>query len=317
MRVTRRDAILGGMALALMPRMASAQTRILGGPAFGSTWRLVCDTADPVTAVPFITNRIAAIDADFSPYRASSNLSRFNRAAVGEVLDITPPMVRVVSAALQASRDTDGAFDPTTGPLVARFGFGPITGQPGRIEDIDLRGASLRKAAPGLTLDLCGIAKGFALDCLTEDMIAEGATNFLLELGGEIRAVGMHPSGRDWQVAIQDPLSPHFAAHTIVAPGPLALATSGHEANGLTGAVEVSHVIDPRTARPSMGFAASVSVLAPTGMAADAMATALLAMGADGPEFARQHDIPAYFIQGPPHPDSPVSTGQFDAHIIA
>lgn len=317
MRLTRRDTILGGMALALVPQVAPAQTHLLGGPAFGSTWRLVSDNANPATATPLITNRIAAIDAAMSPYRAASAISQFNRADVGETVEIPAPMAQVVRAALQTSHDTRGAFDPTAGPIVARFGYGPIFGQAGRVEDIELRGTSLRKTAPGLTLDLCGIAKGYALDCLTDDFLAQGASNFLLELGGEIRAAGTHPSGRNWQVAIEDPVSPDFGAHTIVAPGPLALATSGHGSNGLMGSVEISHVIDPRAARPATGFAASVSVLAPTGMEADAIATALLAMGADGPGFARQHDISAYFILGPTHPGTSISTGQFNAHIIA
>lgn len=317
MKVTRRDTILGGIALALVPRMAFAQAHVLGGTAFGSTWRLVCENVNPATAMPLMTTLIAAIDAAMSPYRATSAISQFNQADVGEILDIPEPMARVVSAALQVSRDTRGAFDPTTGPIVARFGYGPITGQTGRVEDIDLRGTSLRKTAPGLTLDLCGIAKGYALDCLSEDLIEQGATDFLLEVGGEIRAVGTHPSGRPWQVAIEDPRSPQFAAHTIVSPGPLALATSGHRSNGLMGAVEVSHVIDPRTARPATGFAASVSVLAPTGMEADATATALLAMGSDGSDFAQQYDISALFILDPSHSRTSFTTGQFNAHIIA
>lgn len=317
MKVTRRDTILGGMALAMVPRVATAQTVTFGGTAFGSTWRLVTENANTASVVPRITERIATIDGDMSPYRAASALSRFNRAEVGEVLDIPAPMARVVRAAMQVSRHTYGAFDPTTGPIVSRFGYGPITGQTGRVDDIDLNGTSLRKMAPGLTLDLCGIAKGYALDCLTDDLMAQGARDFLLELGGEIRAAGQHPSGRPWQIAIEDPLSQHPTAHTIVVPGTLALATSGHASNGLMGAIDISHVIDPQHARPATGFAASVSVLAITGMEADAMATALLAMGADGPEFARQHDISALFILGPTHPATRISTGQFNTHIIA
>jgi thiamine biosynthesis lipoprotein len=313
--MTRRDAVLGGMALAVAPKIASAHSEVIGGPAFGSTWRLVTATSAP-WAVPLITARIAATDAAMSPYRSTSALSRFNRAGAGEDVTIDEHMAHVVRAALQVSHDTLGAFDPTTGPLVARFGYGPIVGNMGRVEDIGLRGTSLRKTAPGLTLDLCGIAKGYALDCMTEDLIAQGATDFLLELGGEVRTVGAHPTGRAWHVAIEDPLATDFAAHTIVAPGPLALTTSGHSANGLMGDIATSHVIAPRIARPATGFAASVSVLGETGMQADAMATALLAMGEGGPDFARGHDIAALFILAEPRSTS-ITTGQFNAHIIA
>lgn len=317
MKLTRRETLLGGLALAMAPQVTFADTSVLQGPAFGGSWRLVSRNANAPAVMSLVTDRIAAIDAAMSPYRDTSILSRFNRAGVGEVVHIPASMARVTRAALDVSRDTGGAFDPTTGPLVARFGYGPITGRVGRIEDVDLRDGSLRKTAPGLTLDLCGIAKGFALDCLHDDLIAGGVTAFLLELGGEVRAAGAHPSGRPWRVAIEDPLSPHLAAHAIVAPGSLALATSGHRANGLMGAVEVSHIIDPHTTRPATGFAASVSVLADTGMEADALATALLAMGPDGPNFARLNDIPALFILGSGYPDASISTGQFSDHIFA
>ncbi len=316
MKLTRRSTILGGVALALAPHGATAQTSHVGGRAFGSTWRLVSGMTHPTAAVALINARIAAIDAAMSPYRPASSLSRFNRAGVGEVVEIPEPMAHVVNAALQTSHDTQGAFDPTTGPLVGRFGFGPITGHSGRVEEINLRGTSLRKTAAGLTLDLCGIAKGYALDRLTDDLLAQDAANFLLEVGGEIRAVGTHPSGRPWQVAIEDPISPQFAARHIVAPRALALATSGHRSNGLMGAIEISHVMNPHTARPATGFAASVSVLAPSGMEADAIATALLAMQADGPDFARQNDISALFILGASDRQTSILTGQFNAHTI-
>lgn len=318
MSMTRRSTILSGLALALCPGTSHATpTSSIGGRAFGSTWRLVCGLPDPSVAQPLIAARIAAIDAAMSPYRPGSALSRFNRAGKGEVVEIPAAMALVVRAAIETSRATAGAFDPTIGPLVARFGFGPIAGQPGRIEDIAITGTSLRKGTPGLTLDLCGIAKGYALDRLTQDLIAGGATDFLLELGGEVRAIGTHPLGRPWHIAIEDPLQPRFAARHIVAPGALALATSGHSANGLLGAVETSHVIAPDRARPATGFAASVSVLAPTGMQADALATALLAMGPSGPDFARRNGLSALFILASDRARPAIPTGQFAAHIIA
>jgi len=312
----RRSMILGGLAMALSPRLAAADTTIMGGRAFGSTWRLVAGSSSPARVTALITRRIAGIDEAMSPYRAQSQLSRFNRAAVGERVAIAPMMDQVVAAALETARATGGAFDPTTGPTVGRYGFGPITGQAGCMDAIDLEGGTIGKTAPGATLDLCGIAKGFALDRLTDDLLAAGATDFMLELGGELRGAGRHPSGRAWQIAIEDPFAPAVVARHIVAPGVLALATSGHRANGLFGDVTLSHVMDPHNARPATGFAGSVSVLAPTGMEADALATALLAMGRDGPAFARAHDIPALFVLGPPDAPADIMTGEFATYLL-
>jgi thiamine biosynthesis lipoprotein len=225
------------------------------------------------------------------------------------------PLLEVTRHALGVAEATGGAFDPTMGPLVHRYGFGPITGERAGPETIEAGLIGIAKTQAGATLDLCGIAKGYALDRLVADMEALGATDLLLELGGEVRALGAHPSGRPWQVAVEDPLSPVLAARHVVRPGGLALATSGLTANGVVGPVTVSHVIDPRTARPAQAYAASVSVLAETGMQADALATALLAMGEDGPAFATRAGLAALFI--PAAGGESRMTGDFAAFVVA
>jgi thiamine biosynthesis lipoprotein len=118
-------------------------------------------------------------------------------------------------------------------------------------------------------------------------------------------------------VAIEDPWQAEFAAFRIVAPRGLALATSGHRANGVTGRLATSHIVDPRTQRPSISAIASVSVLDATGERADALATALCAMGAAGPDFARQNGISALFIAGQPDAPHEIPTGSFPDHLVA
>lgn len=341
---------MGGLAAVGLGGFASAgrAAGVLEGPAFGSSWRLVCGPDLPGTLRSDIARRIAAliegIDAEMSPYRAGSALSRFNAGPAAQWLDLPPALCTVAAAALTMARQSEGAFDPTVGPAVRAFGFGPIRGVPGSPSLIDVRDGAARKGAPGLTLDLCGIAKGYALDRVCADLVARGLTDFLLEIGGEVRAVGRHPSGRAWRVAIEDPFEmtpasamapdrvaaglarrPGVAA--VVTPGALALATSGHRVNGVSvgfgglgghgpsGAITLGHVIDPGTARPAARFAGSVSVLAPTGMAADAWATALFALGPNGVALARRHRIAALFILDRPGAAGRVCTGGFDAHI--
>jgi thiamine biosynthesis lipoprotein len=117
-------------------------------------------------------------------------------------------------------------------------------------------------------------------------------------------------------VAIEDPLSPTLQARHVIAPGRLALATSGHTAGGAFGGHGVSHIIDPQTARPASDYAASVSVLAETGMEADAWATALLAMGPRGPGFAREAGLSALFILGAVECGASITTGAFSDYVL-
>ncbi|NNF70703.1 MAG: FAD:protein FMN transferase [Rhodobacteraceae bacterium] len=284
------------------------------GRAFGGTWSLV--SAEPAPDAAAIVARIVAeIDADMSPYRPSSALSRFNACTHSDWQDMPKALCAVSDAALEMARATDGAFDPTVGPLVRRFGFGPISGGGGPFEHIEVARARMRKQARTLTLDLCGIAKGYALDRISGALLGAGHNDFLLELGGEIITAGRTASNRNWRVAIEDPFSERLLARYIVEPRARALATSGHRGNGLLAPVATSHIIDPHAARPANGFAGSVSVLAETGIKADALATALAAMGQQAPHFAASRNIAALFVIGASSIGQDIMTGDFKAYI--
>lgn len=320
MMLKRRDLIIGTGAAALAsaaPAIGATPTRIIGGPAFGSAWRLVlAGSADAETARSVIETVIAGVDATMSPYKHASALSRFNRGPHAVRQAMPASLCAVAREALAIARQTGGAFDPTVGPLVNRFGFGPIKGKAGGFGLIAVDEAAMTKAEPHLTLDLCGIAKGHALDEAVSRLRDIGVDRALVELGGEVMALGRHPDDRDWQVAIEDPLADEFAAHRIVAPQGKALATSGHRVNGLMG--RTSHIIDPGAGRPVTGALASVSVLADTAMRADAMATALCAMGAGrGIAFARERKIDALFVLSDGSGKRNVMTGAFVGHVIA
>lgn len=322
MQLNRRQTILGLAATGaiLMTGERVLAQDILGGRAFGSTWRVIPDSQDshqsPLRRM--IERIIADIDAAMSPYRRSSDLARFNRTRTTDWQPVPDTMMPVATRALRIAALTDGAFDPTIGPLVGRYGFGPITGELGRYDEISVRDGAARKDNPGLTLDLCGIAKGYALDQIAATLVRHGETRALIEVGGEVITLGAHPGGRPWQVAVLDPVSAAPAIQRIVAPGRLALATSGHSENGLRGPIEISHIIDPvrgRTARMSIG---SVTVLAETGMQADALATALCALGAeDGILMAEKLGLSALFINDGVRAPREVMTGAFADHVIA
>ncbi|WP_298864065.1 FAD:protein FMN transferase [uncultured Sulfitobacter sp.] len=319
MTFTRRTVIQGLAAAGFAPScLAAGDVDVTGGLAFGSSWRVTAGSGLDKTTIPTeVAAIIDQVDKTMSPYLAQSDLSRFNTAAATDWQEMPRSLCEVVYAALDVAKLTDGAFDPTVGPLVSRYGFGPIAGGMGQFRDIHLRAAALKKTVPDLTLDLCGIAKGYALDRITSRLQTLGLTDALIEVGGEVRAIGQHPSGRSWQVAVSDPTAVDFGVRRIVAPGALALATSGHVANGISGQYSTSHIIDPYVRTPANTSLVSVTVLAPTAMRADALATALCAVGPEvGTQLAQRLNISALFITDGTAAAVEVLTGDFAHHLL-
>lgn len=289
------------------------------GSAFGTGWQITLASGTP--RGPNLLAGVAAlldgVDRQMSPYRADSDITRFNTAGTGRCA-IPGEMHRVTGAALALAEASRGAFDPTVGPLVSRWGFGPISGDPHPDwTGIALEPGAIVKNHASLTLDLCGIAKGYALDRIARLLTEAGHEAFLVDLGGEVIARGLHPSGRPWQVGVEDPHPEARGMAEVLALSDLAIATSGDRENGYTlGARRYSHIIDPATSEPVLGTIASVSVLAQSAMQADGWATALMAAGPDaGPALARAQGLSALFLLRGDAGLSRVTTGAFDAHL--
>lgn len=293
----------------------------LNGSAFGSNWRIVLNSTVNSSKVRLTVQEIIAeIDNCMSPYKNNSALSQFNVSNTTHWQPTPPSICTVTKEALRLAHLTTGAFDPTIGPIVSRFGFGPIRGdenQVGKYQDIHVEHAAIRKTTPSLTLDLCGMAKGYALDRIITGLEELGIEDAFVEIGGEVRAVGRHPMGREWRVAIKDPETQNFSAQRIITPKGLALATSGHSVNGIKIRSQISHIIEPNLKRPAEQSLLSVSVLAPTAMEADALATALCAIGAiKGIELANELSLAAFFITDGTEAAPEVMTGSFPNYVI-
>ena len=272
-----------------------SRVRVISGPAFGSAWRLVLpDSAAEAAARDRIQRVVGRVDALMSPFREDSEVGRFNRRGFGA---LSAQTAAVAQAALDLARDSAGAFDPTAAPLSRRFGFGPLAisaARPaGRFGDLALVDGVLRTTRPGLSLDLCGIAKGHALD---EIVRALDGLDFLLELGGEVVARGRHPAGRAWRIGIERPGTDRL--QRIVEADGRALATSGDAAQSYrVGGRRFSHVMDPRAGAPVDNGVAAVSVLAASGLRADGLATAAMVRGPEAARpLLRAHDASALFL---------------------
>jgi thiamine biosynthesis lipoprotein len=290
----------------------------LSGPTMGTTYSI------KVVAPPLGADRAALratvdrvlqdIDRQMSGYREDSELSKFNRSESTEWFDVSPDVVRVVAAAARVSELSNGALDVTVGPLVDLWGMGPA----GELRDLPdasqiaqarngmgyrrlafrTEPAALRKEVPRLTIDLNAVAPGYAVDLIAERFAAIGVANFMIDIGGEVRAHGRNAQGGAWRIAVEKPIDEEPEPYAIVRLDDVAVTTSGEYRHYvMRDGQRYSHTIDPRTGRPVEHRLASVVVIMPTAVEADSWATALNVLGEDeGYQLAQQQQIPAMFI---------------------
>lgn len=257
---------------------------------------VVSEDASPRQLQERVDRRLVEINRQMSTYDPKSELSRFNRdAAAGEWFEVSVDTAAVVQKSLEIAKATDGAFDPTVGPLVDLWGFGPagrrreppaddqIAAAHARVGhrqiSVRLDPPALRRSAAEVELDLSAIAKGFAVDEVSHLLAEAGATASMVEIGGEVVARGTKPGDVPWRIGVERPTPQGRAVQTVVELSG-ALATSGDYRNFFEqGGVRYSHTIDPTTARPVTHSLAAATVCLPSCLEADAVATALLVMG--------------------------------------
>ena len=296
---------------------------VLRGETMGTTYTVKLEPRSSGSRSRFrriVEHELDLVDKLMSTYLQDSELSRFNRAEEDKWFDVSPAMAEVVGEAREISRLSGGAFDVTVAPLVKlwRFGAGaPAFGdlEPGalpsdallakvrstvgyRFLDVRRSPPALRKRRPGLTIDLSAIAKGYGVDRVAEALEADGIANYMIEVGGEVRTKGVRPDGKRWVIGIEAPLDRARMLYGSIALADRALATSGdYRQFYVVDGRRYSHTIDPRTGRPIRHDLASVSVIAPSCMRADGLATALNVLGPrEGFALADREGIAAYFL---------------------
>jgi thiamine biosynthesis lipoprotein len=262
-----------------------------------------------------VDQRLIAINKSMSTYDPQSELSLINSNFTPQWQNISASLYQVLVLAKQVNLQSDKAFDVTVGPLVNLWGFGPDK-KDDRIPELQTINAlmdeigsdalSLRSHKDGFQLrldaprylDLSGIAKGYAVDDLSNLLQVQGLVDYLVEVGGEIIAKGLKPQNKPWRIAIEAPNDNGHSVQEIIPLSNMGLATSGDyrnffEKNGK----RYSHTIDSRTGYPVEHNLASVSVLHKSAAVADAWATALTVLGAErGLELAEIYNLAAYFI---------------------
>lgn len=270
-----------------------AYTR-LEGRAQGTTFRIVyADSASRDFSVS-VDSIFRVIDRSMSLWDSSSLISLLN--ANDPAVRADAHFTKVFHRAWEISDQTDGQFDCTVGPLVKAWGFSykknlppPDSAQVDSLlrlvgyQKVQLEDGKLSKGNPQIQIDFNAIAQGYTVDVLADFLEAGGVNNYLVEVGGEVRAEGRNERGEIWRIGIDKPVNDSEAGRplqAVVALDGKSLATSGSyrkfvERHGQ----RFSHAIDPHTGFPITHTLLSVSVLAPDCMTADAYATAFLVMG--------------------------------------
>ena len=290
----------------------------LQGPAMGTVWnaKLAGPLAEGLAAKASaaVAGALEAVVARMSTYLDTSELARFNARSAGKPLAVSRETLEVFALARDVSLATGGSFDVTVAPAVDAWGFGPSKGQriPAAAElaalapridwqaiAIDRDAGTLSKSREGVRADLSGIAKGYGVDLSARALEALGATDYMVEAGGEVRARGRNADGRPWRIGIERPDAVPQKAYLVVPLDGLSMATSGdYRIFFEQGGRRYSHEIDPATREPVRGNLASVTVVGKDCGWADAMATALFVMGAErGLAYATGRGMAACFIE--------------------
>ena len=277
-----------------------------------------------------IVETLAQVEQLASTYSPESELSGFNTSESTSWYPVSSELCEAIDDALAVSRETDGAFDITVGPLVNLWGFGPgdVVFQPPTDEAIfnamsnvgytmlesDCSVPAIRKQKANLYVDLSGWAKGYAVDRVATRLDDYALTDYLVEIGGEVRLRGLNSENLTWAIAIEEPVGAGRSVQTVVRVADGAVATSGDYRNFFEyEGQRFSHAIDPRSGWPVSHSLASVTVIHPSCATADAMATALLVLGPEsGPALAEHLGIAATFLLRGSDGIEQVSSSAFD-----
>ncbi len=281
------------------------------GQIFGTTYHITYQS--PTDFSPEIQQELQRVDEALSLFNPDSWLSRYNR---GENPAPNVMATEVISLAMRISQETEGAFDITVAPLVNAWGFGFRSATDVTPEAIDsLRqfvgmdkvrlGADGRgvKDDPRTLFDCSAIAKGFGSDRVGMLFDSLGIHDYMVEIGGEVVVRGTNPKAGAWRIGIskpvEDSLSVSQELDPIVALTHCALATSGNYRNFYyKNGRRYAHTVDPRLGIPVQHSVLSATVIAPTCMEADALATTFMVIGADSSRriVDARSDLRAYLI---------------------
>jgi len=260
-----------------------------------------------------IDKLLVNLNQQVSTYLPNSKINQFNNYLKTDWFQVNEDFFNIITAAQKVSKLSEGAFDITLLPIIELWGFGAKpknsspTGQEIKVAMNDVgfkqltlnsKNSSIKKSKGSLRIDLSAIAKGFAVDNVSQFLNSEGFTNHLVEIGGELRVSGTNQLEKPWRIAIEQPDQNNTVANQGLEITNIAVATSGDYRNYFVEkGKRRSHIINPKTGYPIKHNLASITVLHDSTMLADAYATAILAMGEKlGKDFITAQKLQALMI---------------------
>ncbi len=287
----------------LMNTETSLTAVVIGKPA-GVAEDAIYAAIDELQRVEFV----------FSTHRPGTELALLNQAPVGKIVPLSKETLDLLKLSRQLTAQTDGAFDVTVGPVLRLWAQ---AGRAGRVPTqaeldkakaqtgwdlIEILDNGARKKVFAASIDLGGIAKGYAIDRAVEVLKQKGCAGGLINIGGDIRCFGQKEGGGPWLIELEDPFQPgsgNYPARVGLADGSVCTSGNYFRFSSIDGK-RFSHIVDPRSGRPAE-IVPSVTVIAPTATIADAWATALSVLGPAGLELLEDNPgIEAMLTTGSP-----------------
>ncbi len=250
------------------------------------------DRASAIKAIDAAFTEMRRIENVFSKFDENTSVSNINRIAGLEKVIVSEEVFGLTERSVYYSRISEGSFDITVGPLMEIWGFvrrqkaipdrdvidNALKSVGYKNIELDPKELSIRFLNKGVKIDFGGIAKGYAVDRAKDVLIAHGIKNGIINLGGNISALGKAPSGKNWNIGVEDPRGKGRILKTFELRD-MAISTSGnYERFFEIGGKRYSHIINPVTGKPCQGII-SVTVVADSAEKADALSTAIFVMG--------------------------------------
>lgn len=300
--------MIGITAMTVLSSCANKENTVKGQPDQSTQEIFAMDTYMSLTAygsnseeaVNKAVQEINRLDAMFSVGNADSDVTKLNENGSGEVSEET---AFIMNRAMQVSEKTNGAFDITIYPLMELWGFTTKNYRVPESSEIAeaLKGVSYTNVSVngqqvaltgGSSIDLGGIAKGYTSSRVIQIMKDCGIEHAIVNLGGNVQVLGTKTDGSDWRVAIQNPASENSYLGILSTTDKAVITSGGYERYFEQDGQVYHHIIDTQTGYPSDSDLTSVTIVYSDGTTADALSTALFAMGLDGAkELYRSGDI--------------------------
>ena len=319
-------AVIAALVLLLLPNEPKKQYFHHQGNIFGTYYNIRYEGTKDLHED--IQRSLQAFDHSLSMFNPNSVISQVNR---NEHVVTDSLFETMYMGAQHVSQLSAGAFDITVAPLVHAWGFGKKTQDPKAkeqdinidslkalvgYEKIHLENHRIVKDNEHITLDASAIAKGYACDVVADLLRQNGCNNLLVDIGGEVVLQGINQKGEAWRVGISRPkidaMGMEKELQEVIASNDLCMATSGNYLQYyFVDGQRRSHTIDPRTGRPVQHSLLSATVIASSGMRADALATACMVLGeAEAIEMINHAEDAACYLIVAEHDTLRVATSQ-------